>query len=78
MLNPPQNPFSQLTVKEIEELTTKVFSEELIKQYEKGEIFPAAIHNKIVSEKEKRIEELQREVWELQKKIEELTKLLGK
>lgn len=74
MLKAPQNPFSQMPSQQIEDIVTKTFTERLMEAYRAGEIFPAEVHNRIVAEKDKRIEELQRENWELQKKIEELTK----
>lgn len=74
MLKAPQNPFSQMPSQQIEDIVTKTFTERLMEAYRAGEIFPAEVHNRIVAEKDKRIEELQRENWELQKKIEDLTK----
>ena len=74
MLKAPQNPFSQIPKPRIEDIATKSFTEKLLEAYQAGEIYPATVHNRIVAEKDKRIEELQRENWELQKKIEELSK----
>lgn len=74
MLNPAKNPFSQMTVTEMETISDRVFGEELAKAYERGDIYPAAIYNKVVAEKDKRIEDLQHEVWELQKKLSDLSK----
>lgn len=74
MLNRDKNPFSQMTEKEIGDTMTETFTEELMKAYKRGEIYPSEVHNRIVAEKDKRIEELQRENWELQKKIDEMLK----
>lgn len=70
MLKAPKNPFSQMTENEIEDIVTETFTERLMAAYKAGEIYPAEVHNRIVAEKDKRIEELQREVWELQKQKE--------
>lgn len=70
MLKSPKNPFSQMTENEIEDIVTETFTERLMAAYKAGEIYPAEVHNRIVAEKDKRIEELQREVWELQKQKE--------
>lgn len=74
MLKPAKNPFSQLTEQEIEDVAADRFTAAMIRLYENGEIYSAAVHNKIVAEKDKRIEELQREVWEWMKKVDELSK----
>lgn len=66
MQNPPKNPFSQMPETEIGESVSKV----LMEMYKKGEIYPASIYEKAVSERDKRIEELQRRIWELEKMIE--------
>lgn len=66
MQNPPKNPFSQMSETEIGESVSKV----LMEMYKKGEIYPASIYEKAVSERDKRIEELQRRIWELEKMIE--------
>lgn len=74
MLKAPQNPFSQMPSQQIEEIAAKTFTERLMEAYRAGEIYPAEVHDRIVAEKDKRIEELQRENWELQKKIDDLSK----
>ena len=74
MQKAPQNPFSQMTQQQIGDTATKTFTEKLLEAYQAGEIYPATVHNRIVAEKDKRIEELQRENWELKKKVEELSK----
>lgn len=74
MLKSPKNPFSQMTPKDIENIATETISAELVKLYKAGEIFSAEVHNRIVGEKDKRIEELLQENWELKKRIEELEK----
>lgn len=72
MLKSAKNSFGQIPEERIEELIAKALSEKLIELYNAGEIYPSAVHNRIIAEKEKRIEELQRENWELQLKIKEL------
>lgn len=74
MLLPAKNPFSQITEDRIEEIMTETLKEKLIELYNDGVIYPAAVHNRIMAEKDKRIEELQREIWELQKKLNEVVK----
>lgn len=74
MYNPPKNPFSQIPEERIEGIMTETLSEKLMELYNAGEIYPAAVLNRILAEKDKRIEELQREIWELQKKLNEVGK----
>lgn len=75
MLKPAKNPFSQMTEQEIEEITKSAITDELVKAYERGEIYPAVIHDRIVAEKNAELKEkdaligeLQRRVWELEQK----------
>lgn len=72
MLKPTKNPFSQISEDRIEEIMTETLSEKLMELYSAGEIYPATVHNRILAEKDKRIEELQREIWELQKQLKEV------
>lgn len=71
MIRPAQNRFSQMTEKEIEEITTTVFTEELMKLYESGEIYSAKQFQELIAEKDKKIEALLRENWELKQKMAE-------
>lgn len=60
-----------MTEKEIEEITTTVFTEELMKLYESGEIYSAKQFQELIAEKDKKIEALLRENWELKQKMAE-------
>lgn len=72
MLKPAKNQFSQIPEERIEEIMADTLKEKLIELYNDGIIYPAAVHNRIIAEKDKRIEELQREIWELQKQLKEV------
>lgn len=74
MLQISQNSFGQMTNEEVEDVATSTISEELVKLFKAGEIYSADVHNRLMAEKDKRIEELQREVWMLQKQVDELLK----
>lgn len=74
MLKISQNSFGQMSSQEFEEVAALTISEELVKMFKSGEIYSAEAHNRLMAEKDKRIEELQKEVWTLQKRVDELSK----
>lgn len=76
MLKPAKNSYSQMTEKEIEDTAADTITEMLMKLYQKGEIYPASVHGKIVAEKneeitkrDEQIAKLQRKIWELQQQL---------
>lgn len=73
MLKISQNSFGQMTNEEFEAVATSTISEELVKLFKAGEIYSAEAHNRLMAEKDKRIEELQKENWMLQKQVDELS-----
>lgn len=78
MVKPAKNRFSQMTEQEIEEITKATISDELVKAYQRGEIYPASIHDKIVAEKNAEIKEKETQIGELQRRVWELEQKAGK
>lgn len=70
MLNLPKNPFNQMSESEIKD----TIAIELAKLYEQGVLYPASVHDKIVSRLEMRIEELVRENSDLRRQLDALKK----
>lgn len=78
MLKEEKNRFSQMTEQEIEEITKSAITDELVKAYQRGEIYPASIHDKIVAEKNAEIKEKETQIGELQRRVWELEQKVGK
>lgn len=65
-----QNSLSQLSDTDIAKMAEEKSSKMLMGLYKEGEIYPAAIHQQIVGEKDAKIAELQKRIWILEQQLD--------